>query len=74
MKKMTFTALIAVAVFSLILTAVKTKPAPPVPQKEESCKVTCPKQKPVEEKKSNSGLIFWDTYSSQLLQIQPVSF
>ncbi|MBI1782079.1 MAG: hypothetical protein HYR66_12035 [Sphingobacteriales bacterium] len=73
MKKLTLTALMTVVVLSLVLTAVKTKPIAALATKD-CCKASCPKQQSTEEKKSNSGLIFWDSYSSQLLQIQPVTF
>ena len=73
MKKITLAALMTVAIGSLVLTAVKTKPVV-APAQKDCCKATCPQQKTTEEKKANSGLIFWDTYSSQLLQVQPVSF
>jgi hypothetical protein len=74
MKKLTLTALITVAVLSLVLTAVKTKPVTAAPATKDCCKASCPKQQSTEEKKSNSGLIFWDSYSSQLLQVQPLTF
>ncbi|RTL58498.1 MAG: hypothetical protein EKK37_09185 [Sphingobacteriales bacterium] len=73
MKKLTLTALTTVAILSLLLTAVKTKPVA-APATKDCCKANCPKQQPAEEKKPNSGLIFWDNYSGQLLQIQALNF
>ena len=73
MKKLTLTALMTITLLSLVLTAVKTKPVATQPAKE-CCKTACPSQKATEEKKANTGLIFWDTYSTQLLQVQSVLF
>lgn len=75
MKKMTYATLLTLFIVCLIFTAVKTKPVTTVtPAVRECCEATCPGQKADEEKKATSGLIFWDTYSGQLLQIQPFSF
>ena len=68
------TVLVTVTAFSLVMVAaVKHHPVTP-PSQKDCCKATCPKQKATDEKKPNTGLIFWDTYSTQLLQIQGVSF
>lgn len=72
MKKKTLTALATVLVISLVFAAVKHH-AVAAASKNTSCKASCPQQKAVEEKKANSGLIFWDTYSGQLLNIQAIS-
>ncbi len=73
MKKLTLTALMTIAVLLLVLTAVKTKPAA-APASKNCCKANCTKQQSTEEKKANSGLIFWDSYSGQLLQVQAKTF
>lgn len=74
MKKKTLAALATVLAFTLVFAAVKHRPAAiDTPSKNETCKAACPQQKAVEDKKSNSGLIFWDTYAGQLLNIQAVS-
>lgn len=71
MKKMTLAILIGITIFSLVLTAVKTRPVNTnTIDKKDCCKASCPQQKPAEEKKGNTGLIFWDTYSSQLLMMR----
>ncbi|MGE5107855.1 MAG: hypothetical protein ACM3H8_09945 [Sphingobacteriales bacterium] len=73
MKKTTLAALVTIFIFSLVFAAVKHHPVAATAPKKVCCKSTCPKQKAIEEKKSNSGLIFWDTYSGQLLNIQAIS-
>jgi hypothetical protein len=72
MKKKPLTSLVTLVVFTLVITAVKHHPVS-TPVKTGTCKAACPKQKATEDKKSNSGLIFWDTYAGQLLNIQVVS-
>ena len=69
MKKMSLAALMIITIVTLVLTAVKNRPAPAI-NKKDSCRASSPQQKPAEDKKGNTGLIFWDTYSGQLLMMR----
>jgi hypothetical protein len=72
MKKKTIFLLVGVTALAIASVAIIKNLSAFTADVKECCQSSCVPATNTEEKKTHTGLIFWDSYSTQLLQLQGV--